>query len=323
MAGSARGKARAWFDLVRIYNVPIPLCGMLAGAYSAPSVPTPRLVMVLAAALVGAAFTQAYNDYEDRDTDRINAPFRPLPSGRLEARSVLKTGHMLALALVGASAAIEPAAALTVVLAVAFTRPYSALKKKTVLHHLLMPAALALTPLYGSLIVHGRVTRLGWASAVAIFLGDINMNVIGSFKDLWDRSSHERVLPLVVGARPAIVVALVAGLAGNGVQAATVAAGWARDGALLPIGVAVVLTLWSRLRLLSEPTAKVGYASLQAGRVAECVGFPALIAGVLPIDHAISLIGFCTFLALWTQTIIPEAVLPPSAEAPLTTGTAS
>jgi 4-hydroxybenzoate polyprenyltransferase len=310
-------KARAWFDLLRVYNVPIPLVGMLAGAYSEAGPHGWRLLMVLGGALVGAAFTQSYNDYEDRETDRVNAPFRPLPSGRLRAKSVLRGGHVLALLLLAVSAAIEPLAALPVLGAVAFTRHYSTLKKRTALHHLMMPAALALTPLYGALIVHGHVGQLAWASSAAIFLGDINMNVVGSFKDLWDRSSQERVLPLLIGPRPAVLVALACGIAGLGVQAATLVLGLSRAGAWLPILVATALTLWSRLRLFAEPSAKVGYGSLQAGRISECVGFPALIAGVLPLDHALSLIACCTFLALWTQTILPEAVLPPEAAAPL------
>ena len=310
---SKTSSARAWFDLVRIYNVPIPLCGMLAGAYAAPAAPSWRFLLVVAAALVGAAFTQSFNDYEDRGTDKVNAPFRPIPSGRLAAVAVLRGGHILAALLAIVSFAAEPRAVLPVVFAFAFTRKYSALKKVTLFHHLLMPAALALTPLYGALVVHGEVPRLAWVSAIAIFLGDINMNVVGAFKDLWDTSSKERVLPLVIGSRPAIVVALVAGLAGLLTQVLAVAMGWARVGALVPIALAIALTLWSRIRLFHEPSAKVGYAALKAGRLSECFGFPALIAGVLPIDHALSLILCLTLLALYTQTIIPENVLPEEA----------
>lgn len=314
---SIGARFRAWFDLVRIYNVPIPLCGMLAGFYAAPAPPSWRLLLVIAASLVGAAFTQSFNDYEDRATDKVNAPFRPIPSGRLGALSVLKGGYVLALLLAVVSYLASPLSVLAVVGAFAFTRKYSALKKVTLLHHLMMPAALSLTPVYGSLVMHGKVLPLAWVSAGAIFLGDINMNIVGAFKDLWDTSAKERVLPTVIGARPAIAVALTAGLLGIGSQVAAVAIGWATPTALVPISLACALTIWSRVRLYREPSAKVGYASLQAGRISECFTFPGLIAGVLPIDHALAVILCLVLLALYTQTIIPEAVLPEEASAVL------
>jgi 4-hydroxybenzoate polyprenyltransferase len=195
----------------------------------------------------------------------------------------------------------------------AFTRKYSALKKITVLHHVLMPAALALTPVYGSLIVHGSVLPLAWVSSVAILLGDINMNVVGAFKDLWDDSAKERVLPLVIGPRPSIVVALLAGVGACAAQIGAIAWGWASAGALVPIAIALALTVWSRIRLYREPSAKVGYASLKAGRLSECFGFPALIAGVLPLGHALALILGLVLLAWVTQTLISENILPPQA----------
>ncbi|WP_394829531.1 UbiA prenyltransferase family protein [Pendulispora albinea] len=312
--------ARSWFDLVRIYNVPIPLCGMLAGAYAAPVEPTLRFLVVIFAAIVGSASTQSFNDYEDRASDATHAPFRPIPSGKLKSSSVLFGGHLLAVILAVVSLALEPMAVLPVFGAFALTRKYSALKKHTVLHHLMMPGALALTPLYGSLIVHGQVLPLAWISAAGIFLGDINMNVVGSFKDLWETSEQERVLPVVIGPKPAIAVALVCGVAGMAVQAGSVVIGWAHAGALIPLVPACALTIWSRLRLYEEPSAKVGYSALQAGRIAECLSFPALIAGVVRVDHALAIILCLMLLALYTQTIIPENILPDKASALLDDG---
>jgi hypothetical protein len=48
------------------------------------------------------------------------------------------------------------------------------------------------------------------------------MNIVGSFKDLWDDSVHERVAPVVFGARPAVLIALASSLVGIGVQTAAV-----------------------------------------------------------------------------------------------------
>ncbi len=314
--------ARAWFDLVRIFNLPIPLAGMIAGAYSV--VPGAgarwRLALVPLVAFLGCAVTQSFNDYEDRDVDAVNAPFRPLPSKRLEPKSVLRGGYLMALLGAGISVAVEPTAAIVVPIVFVLTRLYPIAKKYTLLNHLMMPGALAMTPIYGALIVHGRVPTLAWFASASIFFMDINMNIVGSFKDVWDDSAKERVAPVVLGPRPAVVVALVAGLAGLAIQGAAVALRFASWGPILPLTVATWLTIVSRVRLHREPSAARGYAALQAGRLAECLAFPALVAGVLALDHALSLIAAGVFLALYTQTIIPENVLPEAAAASMDRG---
>jgi 4-hydroxybenzoate polyprenyltransferase len=198
------------------------------------------------------------------------------------------------------------------------TRYYPRAKRRTLLNHLMMPAALALTPIYGSLIVHGTVLPLALVAAVAIFFLDINMNVVGSFKDLWEASACERVLPAVFGPRPAVVVALLSALIGIHLQLGAVALGLAHVGALVPLGLALPWIVHSRIQLYRRPTPRQGYIALGAGRLSECLTFPALIAGVLPLDHSLALIGAGLLLALYTQTIIPENILPEAADEPIT-----
>jgi 4-hydroxybenzoate polyprenyltransferase len=310
--------ARSWFDLVRVFNLPIPLAGMLAGAYASPITPSWRVAALLVAAVLGCAVTQSFNDYEDRDVDRQHAPFRPLPAGRLRPRNVLLGGHLFAVLGALLTAAVEPLALVIVAATFILTRYYPAAKRHTALNHLMMPAALAMTPLYGSLMVHGVVLPLAIVAAVSIFFLDINMNVVGAFKDLWNASTFEHVLPAVWGPRPAVVVALGCGIVGIAVQAAAVFAGWARVAALLPLGLALIMTIQSRLKLYRHPSPKQGYQALGVGRLSECLSFPALCVGVLPLDHGMALVLACLLLALYTQTIIPENVLPEEADRPLT-----
>jgi 4-hydroxybenzoate polyprenyltransferase len=322
---SLAARARAWFDLLRIFNLPIPLAGMIAGAYS--TVPEPsarwRLAVVPLVALLGCAVTQSFNDYEDRDVDAVNAPFRPLPAKRLTPGGVLRGGYLMTLLGAAISIAVEHKAALVVPVVFLLTRFYPRMKKITVLNHLFMPGALAMTPIYGALIVHGRLPPLALFAAASIFFMDINMNIVGSFKDLWDDSAQERVAPVVFGARPAVVIALVAGLLGLAVQVAAVALGFAGAGLLLGVAVATTFTVRSRLRLYRAPSAVNGYAALQAGRLAECFSFPAVALGVLPLEHGIPLVASCVFLALYTQTIIPENILPEAANTILSSPAAS
>jgi 4-hydroxybenzoate polyprenyltransferase len=315
MGTSSTARLCAWLDLIRVFNIPIPLAGMLVGASAATS-SFPRIWPVLAiAATLGCAAIQCFNDHEDRAVDVQNAAFRPIPSGRLGASEVLVAGQLLILVWALISLYFSAAAAGIVVIICLLTRWYSRVKKVSLGHHLLLPAALGLTPAYGSVMVSGEVHVLAYFAGLSIFLIDVNMNIVGAFKDIWDASARERVLPVVWGPRPAIMVALVVGLGGILVQVIPISRGLCGLAPLVPLSLGAALTLRSRLRLFRSPCAARGYAALKSGRLTECLTFPALIAGLLPLRDALLTIGALTCFALFTQTVIHEARLPHHADA--------
>lgn len=303
--------ARAWFDLIRVYNVPVPLCGMLVGAHAVD--PTPGLgnwLMLIVSATLGCTATQAFNDYEDREVDARNAGFRPLPAGRLRPEAVLRGGWLATLAWALLAGWAEPRAALIVVATFALTRYYSRLKRHSLIHHLMLPAALGLMPAYGALIVGGSVPPLAWLVGVSIVLIDLDMNIVGTFKDLWAGSAHERVLPAVIGARPAVEVALACGVLGIGLQALAPSWGLCGPNSWVPLSLALMLALHSRIALHRRPCAAVGYAALHSGRLTECLAFPASLAGLLSPWHAAAILAALTLIALGAQRLLPEARLP-------------
>jgi 4-hydroxybenzoate polyprenyltransferase len=311
---SMSSKARAWFDLTRIYNVPIPLGGMLVGAYCVDSTPGfTNWVLLVISAIVGCTATQAFNDYEDREGDAKNAAFRPLPAGRLQPAAVLWGGRLLTLAWAGLAALVDIRAALIVAAIHALTRHYSRIKRHSLIHHLMLPAALGLLPAYGALMVGHGVPSLALLAGASIMLIDVNMNIVGAFKDLWAGSVRERVLPTVIGTRRAVEVALVLGVVGIAIQALAAISGLCELAALIPLGLGLALTLHSRLALRRRPCAAVGYAALQSGRLTECLTFPALLAGLIPMWQAAAIIVALTIFALGAQRWLPEAQLPPEA----------
>nr|WP_255216381.1 UbiA family prenyltransferase [Pseudenhygromyxa sp. WMMC2535] len=287
---------------------------MLVGACAASSQLGELWGVLALASILGCAATQCFNDYEDREVDGQNAAFRPIPSGVLAPHEVLIVGHVLIAIWAGLSLIYSGWAAAIVGFVYLLTRWYSRLKRSSLIHHLLLPAALGLMPIYGSFLATGQVHALAWFAACSIFLIDINMNIIGTFKDLFEGAAHERVLPLVWGSRPAVLTALLVGLLGITVQ--LLALGLGLCGALpaIPLALGAALTLDSRLRLLRTPNASVGYAALKSGRLTECLTFPALLAGVLPLRLAVFIIAALTLFALFAQTLIPEAELPAGAE---------
>jgi 4-hydroxybenzoate polyprenyltransferase len=302
---------KSWFDLIRVFNVPIPLAGMLVGSYAAdPTLGSKYSLILCICAVLGCAATQSYNDYGDREVDAQNADFRPIPSQRLSAREVLIGGHLITTLWVLISLIYSPVAAIIVVIVYGLTRFYSCAKKITLFHHLMLPMALGLMPLYGSLMSTNTLCPIAIIAGISIFLIDINMNIVGAFKDLWDGSANERVLPLVWGSRPAVAVAIVTGICGIFVQVGAIAWGLCRVAPLAPLMLGLVLTVSSRVRLYRKPCAELGYAALKSGRLTECLTFPALLAGMLPPTMALLIITGLTVFALFTQTLIAEAKLP-------------
>lgn len=302
----------SWLELVRVFNVPIPLAGMLVGAATTPAGLHDAWPSLVLAACLGCGAIQCFNDYEDRHVDQHNASWRPIPSGRLQAEHVRAMGHALMIAWLILSGWRSVWAAAVVALVFLLTRWYSRVKQVSLVHHLLLPAALGLMPIYGALLVYDEVPALAYVAGVSICLIDLNMNIVGTFKDLWRGAMREPVLPVVWGPRPAVIVALVSGLLGILVQ--MLAVGYERA-PLLPLTLGAILTLHSRLRLFFRPSAAVGYAALQSGRLTECLCFPALLPGLMPAAQGFGIIGALTLFALIFQALLPEARLRDGADA--------
>lgn len=291
------------------------MAGMLVGASTTPAGLHDSWLVLALAACSSCCAIQCFNDYEDRHVDRHNAHWRPIPSGRLRASEVLTAGRLLMIVWLLISLWHSAAAAGVVLLVWLLTRWYSRIKQLSLVHHVLLPAALGLMPIYGSLMAQGEVSGLAYLIGVSICLIDINMNIVGTFKDLWQGALREPVLPVVWGPRPAVAVALLLGLLGILVQMLAVARGLCGLWPLLPLSIGAILTVHSRVRLLRWPSAKVGYAALQSGRLTECLCFPAMLAGLLPPTTALAIIAALTTAALIGQALLPEAQLSTGADA--------
>lgn len=291
------------------------MAGMLVGACTTPAGLRDSWLVLTLAACSSCCAIQCFNDYEDRHVDRHNANWRPIPSGRLRASEVLTAGRLLMIVWLLLSLWHSAAAAIVVLLVWLLTRWYSRIKQVSLVHHLLLPAALGLMPIYGSLMAQDEVGALAYVIGASICLIDINMNIVGTFKDLWQGAQREPVLPVVWGPRRAVALALLLGLLGILVQMLAVAHGLSGPGPLLPLSIGAILTVHSRVRLLRWPSAKVGYAALQSGRLTECMCFPAMLAGLLPATTALAIIAALTTAALVGQVLLPEAQLSVGADA--------
>jgi 4-hydroxybenzoate polyprenyltransferase len=114
---SARGRARAWAELLRISALFTVPGDVLAGAAATRTAPNRATALAVGASLCLYEAGMALNDWADRDIDAIERPRRPLPSGRITPAAALTaatalTGAGLACAALAGRRTLATAAAL-------------------------------------------------------------------------------------------------------------------------------------------------------------------------------------------------------------------
>jgi len=270
------------FRLVRATNLLIAATGVLAGGWIAlGAVALSKLLLfaALSGVALGAA-GNAWNDICDADADRLNRTpdLRPLTAGRIRRGTadlvvfLGALGGLAAAALVGGRQVIVALGALAVMLA------YSALiKPRPAAGNLAVALVAGLPPFYGALAI-GRPAAgvVPWALAAWIHLA---REIVKDVEDeAGDRAIGRRTLPIVLGRRPAQLLA--AGIAVLFVPASLVlphAAGYGAAYYLLalPAQLAVlVAAAWlvasrvERVSLLLKASMVVGLVALVAGKVA-------------------------------------------------------
>lgn len=259
--------ARSLLDLVRPFTLIAPVVGAGANAFAAVAahgLPTPwaRIALALASACSATGASNAWNQAFDADIDRINKPFRPIPSGRVSVRGALRLGDALALLALALAALVSVPFLACVGVGVLGTWIYSAppLRTKRSLFGALLTIAIPrglLVPVAGWSVVTAPVTAEPWALGAVMGLFVFGAAATKDFADVeGDRAHGCRTLPVVLGAeRAARVVApfLVAPfvlyplLSLAGLLARPFVA-WAAVGTLLGAGGA-----WTARALLADP----------------------------------------------------------------------
>ena len=144
---------------------------------------------VLSAALI-AAGGNVFNDYCDRDLDRIQKPHRPIPAGRISHGAALRLtagcffcGLLIALTIGGAAFLIASWAVFLLLL-------YSWRWKRTILlGNLTIAFIAALAFIYGGVAVRSVGAAL-WAAGLA-FLFHLGREVVKDMEDHWGDAAGE------------------------------------------------------------------------------------------------------------------------------------
>jgi geranylgeranylglycerol-phosphate geranylgeranyltransferase len=268
--------------LVRATNLLIAAAGVLAGGWIAlNAVALPKLVWfaALSGIALGAA-GNAWNDICDAAADRVNRPGgdRPLVTGAVRRATADLIVFFGALAGLGAAALVSGRQVLAGLGALAVMLAYSPLiKRRPIAGNVAVALVAGLPPFYGALAV--GVPAAGvvpWVLAAWLHLA---REIVKDVEDeAGDRIIGRRTLPIVVGQRPAEVVA--AGVALLFVPASLLLPRLAAYGGAyfliaLPAQMAVLIAAtWlilgrvERVSALLKIAMVVGLVALVAGKVA-------------------------------------------------------
>lgn len=245
----ARGRLKAWLQLVRVPNLPTvpgdPLAGIfLAADPDLGAVPIGRAIAVAAASLLIYAAGLIWNDIADVDEDRRDRPDRPLPSGRISVRLAAVVGAVLA--AMGVALAVWAGArtgAVALILSAAALLYDVRTKRIAWLGPLNMALCRALSMLMGvSLVVDtvGTPRGLPFLAAGSVFVYIALVSVVAREEMSGKTAGWERWLP-------------AAGMACGSLLLFLLFAGWGRDtdvfalamGGIAAVGALAVCTMAS------------------------------------------------------------------------------
>jgi len=191
--------------------VAVPLGAAVAtGAGPGPSV-LPATVTVFLVCGAG----NVVNDYYDRNIDAVNAPERPIPSGRLSPQGALAYAILIFLAGVGLAATINPLALAIAALAAGLLFAYAhSGKRMGIWGNLIVSLLVGLTLVYGGVAVAAQdmaaLRRVGLLGICAL-LANLGRELVKDIEDLeGDLTEDARSVPAVYGPERARTLATAA-----------------------------------------------------------------------------------------------------------------
>jgi len=214
----------AWFRIARPPIVFISCLGVVVGALNSASYLGVKLSLFqLFMIIVGSAFLSAglmiHNDVTDLRSDRVNRPYKPLPSGRIDLGVARTTGLSLMILAVVVSIFVNfldngllnwkcGLLTLVVVLIGLYYNHFG--KYKGILGNVAVAFGVGAIPYWGSLAVFPDELFIMFPLAFAIFVQEIGREIMVNAGDInGDMKAGYRTLPVLLGRRRSMYVALI------------------------------------------------------------------------------------------------------------------
>lgn len=215
------------------------------------------LVLSFSSVFFTSAAALILNDYFDVESDKLNAPDRPIPSGLVTKQDVLILAIVVTLLGILASALISIPAMVTVVLVwlVGFLYNWR-LKKAGILGNLMVSLSVGMTFIYGGIVVGKSFEPVVWFFALLVALINLGEEIAADAMDVTgDRQAQSRSLAVLLGPEQALKISGVIFLMVVAISFLPVLLGWLGLIYLLPIFLMDLVILFSTKQLLNSKLA--------------------------------------------------------------------
>jgi geranylgeranylglycerol-phosphate geranylgeranyltransferase len=212
------------------------------------------LAAFLTGFLVGAS-AMVLNDIADVEVDRVNAPERPIPSGRLSEREAWACFAALSVTGLAAAATTGPATLAVALAAWASAAAYDLRFKRSGLPgNLIVAFNVAVPILYGAALT-GTYTPSAAVFWAMIFLSALAREIVKGIADVeGDRLAGVSTLAVKLGSRAAARTATLLYMVAVALSPIPALRGWVRVAAYAPLVLVVdAAFIYASLRLLETP----------------------------------------------------------------------
>jgi geranylgeranylglycerol-phosphate geranylgeranyltransferase len=221
------------------------------------------------------------NDYFDLEVDRINAPHRPLPSGKVSPREAVILAIVTGLlGLVAASVINKSALALSIpfwVIGILYNWKY---KQAGLAGNLMVSSSVAITFILGGIAVGKPWNKIVWTFSLIAFLIDLGEEIAGDAMDMeGDRKRGSKSIAITLGRNFALRISGIIFVTVTLISLVPFLLGWFGIGYLIMVSIIDIVVLYSTTRLLSSQTSEEGRLFMRRIYLIALFGMLAFILG--------------------------------------------
>jgi geranylgeranylglycerol-phosphate geranylgeranyltransferase len=245
--------------LFRLFRFELPfaagVCVILGELLALGKLPTTKeMILGFLSVFFVSAAALILNDYFDIESDRINAPERPLPAGLVTKQDVVLLSCLVtALGLI-TGYMISYEALLLVILALTVGFLYNWRYKKTgLLGNLMVSLSVGMTFIFGGIAVDQPLEKAVWSFGIMAMLINLGEEIAADAMDAeGDRQAGSRSLPLLLGRERALKTSGSIFLLMSVISCLPFLLGWIEWVYAFPILLMDIVILYSTIKLLDS-----------------------------------------------------------------------
>ena len=251
-----RTKIKGLFRLFR-FELPFTagVCVVLGELFALGKLPAiTEVVLGFLSVFFISATSLILNDYFDVESDKINAPERPLPAGLVTKQDVVWLSIVVTTLGFIAGYMISITALLVVILAWGVGFLYNWRFKRTGLFgNLMVSFSVVMTFIFGGIAVDQPFEKVVWSFGVMVFLINLGEEIAADAMDLaGDSQAGSRSLPVLLGSESALKISAVIFSLVIVVSCLPYLFGWIEWVYAFPILLMDIVIFYSMLKLLDS-----------------------------------------------------------------------